>query len=46
MSPLVQAMDFVEVDAEADRDSATLDAMAHLVLAAVAGYAGRAPSRR
>jgi formimidoylglutamase len=41
MSPLVQAMDFVEVDAEADRDSATLDAMAHVVLAAVAGYAGR-----
>lgn len=41
-SPLVAAMDFVEVDAEADRDGATLDAMAHLVLAAVAGYAERA----
>lgn len=39
--PKVKAMDFVEVDAEADRDGLTLDAMAHLVLSAVAGYAER-----
>jgi arginase family enzyme len=37
----VSAMDFVEVDAEADRDGLTLDAMAHLMLSAVAGYAER-----
>jgi hypothetical protein len=39
--PLVKWVDFVEVDAEADSDGATLDAMAHLFLAAVAGYAER-----
>ncbi len=39
--PKVRALDFVEVDAEADRDSLTLDAMAHLVLTAVAGFATR-----
>jgi len=39
--PKVTAMDFVEVDAEADRDGLTLDAMAHLLLSAVAGYAER-----
>jgi len=39
---LVRAMDFVEVDPEADPDGLTLDAMAHLVLAAVAGYSERA----
>jgi arginase family enzyme len=38
---MVTAIDFVEVDAETDRDGVTLDAMAHLVLAAVAGYAER-----
>jgi arginase family enzyme len=38
---LVKWIDFVEVDAEADPDGATLDAMAHLFLAAVAGYAER-----
>lgn len=37
----VRAMDFVEVDAELDVDSLTLDAMAHLVLTAVAGFAQR-----
>lgn len=37
----VIAMDFVEVDAEADRDGLTLDAMAHLVLASVAGFSER-----
>ncbi|HSK05909.1 MAG TPA: arginase family protein [Acidimicrobiia bacterium] len=39
--PKVTAMDFVEVDAEADRDGLTLDVMAHLLLSAVAGYAER-----
>lgn len=39
--PLVKWVDFVEVDAEADPDGATLDMMAHLFLAAVAGYAER-----
>jgi formimidoylglutamase len=39
--PKVKAMDFVEVDAEADHDGMTLDAMAHLMLSAVAGYAER-----
>ena len=39
--PKVVAMDFVEVDAEADRDGITLDVMAHLLLSAVAGYAER-----
>jgi formimidoylglutamase len=37
----VTAMDFVEVDTEADRDGLTLDAMAHLVLSAVAGFSER-----
>jgi formimidoylglutamase len=37
----VIAMDFVEVDADADRDGLTLDAMAHLVLASVAGFSER-----
>jgi len=40
--PKVAAFDFVEVDAGTDRDGITLDAMAHLVLAAVAGYSERA----
>jgi len=39
--PKVAAFDFVEVDAGADRDGITLDTMAHLVLAAVAGYSER-----
>jgi formimidoylglutamase len=39
--PKVMAIDLVEVDAEADRDGLTLDAMAHLMLSAVAGYAER-----
>jgi arginase family enzyme len=39
--PKVESIDFVEVDAEADRDGITLDALAHLVLSAVAGYAER-----
>jgi arginase family enzyme len=38
----VVSMDFVEVDAGADRDGLTLDAMAHVALSAVAGYAERA----
>ena len=37
----VAAFDFVEVDAEADHDGLTLDAMAHMMLAAVAGFAER-----
>jgi formimidoylglutamase len=37
----VIAIDFVEVDAEADRDGLTLDAMAHLMLASVAGFSER-----
>jgi len=41
--PKVRAMDLVEVDADADRDGLTLDAMAHLMLYAVAGYAERGP---
>jgi formimidoylglutamase len=40
-NPKVVAIDFVEVDPEVDRDGLTLDAMAHLVLSAVAGYAER-----
>jgi formimidoylglutamase len=40
-NPKVASIDFVEVDAEADRDGLTLDVMAHLVLAAVAGYTER-----
>jgi formimidoylglutamase len=40
-NPKVVAIDFVEVNPEADRDGLTLDAMAHLVLSAVAGYAER-----
>ncbi len=40
-NPKVVSIDLVEVDAEADRDGITLDAMAHLVLSAVAGYAER-----
>jgi formimidoylglutamase len=40
-SPQVRAVDFVEVDAEADRDGITLDALAHAFLAAAAGYAER-----
>ncbi len=39
--PKVTAIDFVEVDAEADPDGITLDVMAHLMLAAAAGYAER-----
>lgn len=40
-SPKVRMMDFVEVDAAADRDGETLDVMAHLVLSAAAGFAAR-----
>lgn len=40
--PLVNAIDFVEVDAEADFHGLTLDAMAHVVLAAAAGFTERA----
>ena len=39
--PLVSAMDFVEVDANADPTGQTLDAMTHLVLSAAAGYTER-----
>jgi formimidoylglutamase len=39
--PKVVAFDFVEVDPERDRDGLTLDAMAHVFCAAVAGYASR-----
>lgn len=39
--PRVKAMDFVEVDAAADTDGRTLDAMAHLFLAAAAGFTER-----
>jgi formiminoglutamase len=39
--PKVTTIDLVEVDAEADRDGLTLDAMAHVILSAVAGYAER-----
>ena len=37
----VSAMDFVEVDAALDSDGLTLDAVAHLMLTAVAGFASR-----
>jgi formiminoglutamase len=40
-NPKVASIDLVEVDPEADRDGLTLDAMAHLMLSAVAGYAER-----
>ena len=39
--PAVRAMDFVEVDPEADIAGQTMDIMAHLLLSAVAGYATR-----
>lgn len=39
--PQVVAMDFVEVDAEADVDGRTLDVMAHLILSSCAGFAER-----
>ncbi|HEU4321440.1 MAG TPA: agmatinase family protein [Acidimicrobiia bacterium] len=39
--PSVTAMDFVEVDPEADIDHQTMDVMAHLLLSAVVGYATR-----
>lgn len=39
--PKVRMIDFVEVDAEADVDGITLDAMAHVLLSAVTGYAWR-----
>jgi formiminoglutamase len=39
--PKVRWIDYVEVDADADQDGLTLDAMAHLFLSAVAGYAER-----
>ncbi len=39
--PKVRAMDFVEVDAEADVNGLTLDSMAHVFLSAVAGYSQR-----
>jgi formimidoylglutamase len=39
--PMVSAMDFVEVDTEADPTGHTLDAMTHLVLSTAAGYAER-----
>lgn len=39
--PRVRAIDFVEVDAQADINGLTLDAMAHLVLAACAGFTER-----
>ncbi len=38
---VVKWMDFVEVDAAADRDGLTLDALAHLILSAAAGFASR-----
>jgi formimidoylglutamase len=40
--PKVRALDFVEVDVDADIDHRTLDVMAHLLLTAVTGYARRA----
>ena len=43
--PQVRWIDFVEVDAEADQDGLTLDAMAHLFLSAVGGYAERDTDR-
>lgn len=39
--PIVDAIDFVEVDPAQDVASRTVDVMAHLILTAVAGYAGR-----
>ncbi len=39
--PRVRAIDFVEVDAQADVSGVTLDAMAHLVLSACAGFTER-----
>ena len=39
--PKVRAMDFVEVDAEADTHGVTLDSTAHVLLSAVAGYSER-----
>ncbi len=39
--PLVSAMDFVEVDAEADINGLTLDTMTHLILSAAAGFTER-----
>jgi formimidoylglutamase len=39
--PKVGMMDFVEVDASVDIEGRTLDALAHVLLSAVAGYAGR-----
>jgi formimidoylglutamase len=39
--PRVRALDFVEVDAEADVGALTLDNTAHLMLSAVAGFATR-----
>lgn len=39
--PKVRMIDFVEVDADADRDGLTLDAMAHVFLSAAAGFAAR-----
>lgn len=39
--PRVKAIDFVEVDADADIDGRTLDAMAHLLLCAAAGFTER-----
>jgi formimidoylglutamase len=39
--PMVSAIDFVEVDAELDPTGVTLDAMAHVVLSACAGFAER-----
>lgn len=38
---IVRAIDFVEVDSEADTNGLTLDAMAHLVLSACAGFTER-----
>lgn len=40
-SPLVRAMDFVEVDLSLDQDFQTLDVMAHLLLTAASGFATR-----
>ncbi|MEE8407567.1 MAG: agmatinase family protein [Acidimicrobiia bacterium] len=39
--PKVRAMDFVEVDAEADVNNVTLDSLAHVFLSTVAGYGER-----
>jgi arginase family enzyme len=40
-NPFVVSFDFTGVDPELDRDGLTLDAMAYLMLSAVAGYADR-----